>query len=311
MSNAVVVALAVLFTTPSLTAFLQNDHGSLIDRHSEKNWRYLSNPVLICENELFLLVVVCSGVDHFEQRAVIRDTWGTIAANRSANTKVVFMLGIQSDISWDLDAKLADEIYQNNDIIQESFEDSYANLSLKTMRALHWIHQHCSQTVFVLKTDDDVFINIPVLLKDLHNTVHKRFIMGATIAGAEPIRDKTSKWYTPVEKYNETRYPTYVSGSAYIISGDAVSDLYNVSSHNDLFWLEDVFITGMCAEMAGVKHLYNGKFGYKKRLLSPCLFKLIITAHRINPEQMRKVWRELQKPDLYCDYLRVHLDMIH
>ena len=220
------------------------------------------------------------------------------------------MLGTQRDLSANTSARLVKEIKQNRDVIQEDFVDSYANLSLKTMRALHWIEQHCSKAVFVLKTDDDVFINIPVLLRDLHNTVHTHFIMGATIAGAQPVRDKQSKWFTPPEEYNKTMYPTYVSGSAYVISGDAITDLYAASLKHELFWLEDVFITGFCAKMADLKHIYNGKFGYKRRPLSPCLFKLIITSHRVTPNEMSRVWKEMQNKERDCDYLKLHLDVI-
>ena len=274
-------------------------------------YRYLSNPGATCGEDVFLLAVVCSGVDHFEQRAAIRATWATAAHNRTAQVKVVFMLGTLTQLASNASSHLAKEQRQHRDIIQEDFVDSYANLSLKTMRALNWIEKHCSKAVFVLKTDDDVFINIPVLLRDLHNTVHTRFIMGVTIAGAQPIRDKNSKWFTPPEQYNRTMYPTYVSGSAYVISGDAISDLYRAAAtEENMFWLEDIFITGFCAKNADLKHIYNGKFGYKRRLLSPCLFKLIITSHRVTPGEMIRVWREIQRGDLVCDYLRLHLDIV-
>lgn len=52
-----------------------------------------------------------------------------------------------------------------DDLIVANFMDSYDNLTLKTMATLEWIDTYCNQSEFVLKTDDDMFINVPNLLK--------------------------------------------------------------------------------------------------------------------------------------------------
>lgn len=51
-----------------------------------------------------------------------------------------------------------------DDLIVANFEDSYDNLTLKTMSSMEWIDSYCNQSDFVLKTDDDMFINVPNLL---------------------------------------------------------------------------------------------------------------------------------------------------
>lgn len=47
-----------------------------------------------------------------------------------------------------------------DDLIIANFADSYDNLTLKTMATLEWIETFCNQSQFVLKTDDDMFINV-------------------------------------------------------------------------------------------------------------------------------------------------------
>ena len=47
------------------------------------------------------------------------------------------------------------------------FQDSYYNLTLKTVMGLKWVKDHCSQARFVMKTDDDIFVNLPKLHKAL------------------------------------------------------------------------------------------------------------------------------------------------
>ena len=43
---------------------------------------------------------------------------------------------------------------------QESFIDTYANLTLKSLLLLRWFTQRCEDSQYVMKTDDDVYINL-------------------------------------------------------------------------------------------------------------------------------------------------------
>lgn len=64
---------------------------------------------------------------------------------------------------------MAREVADFGDIIEEDFLDTYHNLTLKSIAMLKWINLTCygsnnstrsSMPQYVLKTDDDVFINI-------------------------------------------------------------------------------------------------------------------------------------------------------
>ena len=166
---------------------------------------------------------------------------------------------------------------------------------------LRWIQEYCHEPPrYLLKSDDDIFINIPLLLKDLHNTVHTHFIMGQLIAGAQPTRDRRSKWFTPQSVYPDTFYPQYISGCAYVISGDMLEDLYMSTFETAPFWIEDVYITGMCAKTIGGKHLFNGKFGYRSRARDPCVYRNVITAHRLGAGDLRQMWTQTFDESLTC-----------
>ena len=43
------------------------------------------------------------------------------------------------------------------------FQDIYYNLTLKTVMGLKWSSIYCSQVKYVMKTDDDIFVNVPLL----------------------------------------------------------------------------------------------------------------------------------------------------
>lgn len=60
--------------------------------------------------------------------------------------------------------QIAEESRTYGDIIQEDFVDSYLNLTLKSVMALKWADQYCSDLRYFMKADDDIFINVPRLL---------------------------------------------------------------------------------------------------------------------------------------------------
>ena len=47
--------------------------------------------------------------------------------------------------------------------------DDYYNLTLKVVGLLNWINDHCSRVDFVLKVDDDVYVNVQNLLAVMKN----------------------------------------------------------------------------------------------------------------------------------------------
>lgn len=69
---------------------------------------------------------------------------------------------------------MAKESAKFGDIVQESFLDTYHNLTLKSLALLKWVNLTCfhdNQTnhlpKYVVKTDDDIFINVDRLVKVL------------------------------------------------------------------------------------------------------------------------------------------------
>ncbi|KAK8764334.1 hypothetical protein V5799_033058 [Amblyomma americanum] len=75
-----------------------------------------------------------------------------------------------------LQERVANESARYGDVIQAAFRDSYRNLTLKTVFLLKWAYMHCSSTRFVMKADDDVFVNVNNLLRFLraHSNSERR-----------------------------------------------------------------------------------------------------------------------------------------
>merc|ERR1711894_270919 len=105
--------------------------------------------------------MVASAVDHQSRRDAIRETWAS--SLEKINSKVIFLLGQGRDKQ----SKIQDESTLYKDIVQEDFEDTYHNLTLKTIMGLKWMAIFCPQAEFVLKTDDDIYVNVDFLHRSL------------------------------------------------------------------------------------------------------------------------------------------------
>lgn len=111
---------------------------------------------------------------------------------------------------------------------------------------LKTINNNCmNKTQFLMKTDDDMYVNISPLYNMLkQKNATKDVLLGCLICGAKPIQDIKSKWYAPNYMFAEKVYPNYLSGTGYVMSIDVVPKLYKAALNVPIFHLEDVYITG-------------------------------------------------------------------
>ena len=149
---------------------------------------------------------------YFKARSAIRQTWANIS-ELPRNVKVVFIIGQADNEKQQL--KIKGESNKYGDIIQESFVDTYENLTIKSLMLLKWFEQNCHQTQYVMKSDDDMYINLQKL-NDLVKTNQDPYLLvGNLRRNVAPIRYSRSKWYVPKHMFPGSRYPNYLSGIFY------------------------------------------------------------------------------------------------
>lgn len=259
----------------------------------------LLSPTSVCNSNLtsapYLVVIVCSAVSNFAAREAIRGSWAQDTETLTG-VRVVFLVGLLPNNSEQ--QQLLEESGKHGDIIQEDFLDSYANLTVKSVMLLKWFTQTCDKgktgPQYVLKTDDDMYINLEKLW-DLAKTNKKpQLLMGSLICNAVPIKDPYNKWFVPKYMFNERNYPNYLSGTGYLMSRKTVSALYQASLDSPLFHLEDIYITGILARKASIKPLDNIGFSYIRRKLNSCLFRNTVSTHHVKHAEMRAIYHKLQ-----------------
>ena len=89
---------------------------------------------------------------------------------------MVFLLGNTATPDHGLEQEIREEEGRHGDVVREDFLDTYQNLTLKTLAGVKWAGQFCGQAEFVMKTDDDMYVNLDNMMEYLkreHTTSNK------------------------------------------------------------------------------------------------------------------------------------------
>ncbi|XP_053619963.1 beta-1,3-galactosyltransferase 5-like [Plodia interpunctella] len=244
---------------------------------------------------LRLMILITSDPSHFKERIAIRMTWRHYAARADVSTG--FFLGYPpSNLKSDIEAE--DKLYK--DIIFGRFVDSYSNLTLKTVSMLEWVDTYCYLVPKMLKTDDDVFVNVPNLLR----FSDARLNATRTIWGVESKTRKVErkhKHFVPRTQYPGDVFPKFVVGPAYLITSDCIKDILVAAPNKTYLRLEDVFVTGVLRKELGIKRQIIEEFGhYKGYVFKPCVAKRKIAIHSVTYHEQFHYWRTLHTGKMKC-----------
>ncbi|XP_066299986.1 uncharacterized protein [Branchiostoma lanceolatum] len=249
-----------------------------------------------CEVKVFLLIIVTSSPQNIKQRQSIRQTWGNETNVPGVAIKTLFAIGKPNNIATQQALQQEDNIY--HDIIQENFVDSYHNLTHKTIMCLKYAFKFCPKAKYLLKTDDDTFVNVFNLvayLKELGKTKKERIVVGEVWREGKPIQEQRRKWTVPSAEYPRESYPKYPNGFAYVISNDITWQVYQASENIKNFFLEDVYI-GLCLEKLGIDLIDNVNFYNYFVDIDPCRHQKLIASHWVKePAKMVKLWNATKR----------------
>jgi len=257
-------------------------------------YSYTLNPgSSVCgEGRVDLLVLVASALKHGDRRSAVRKTWGA----SDQGVKVLFLLGGQKEGKEDmlLEKEIQKEWKHSRDLVREDFVDSYQNLTLKTLGGMRWAYTHCPQATWVMKTDDDMYVNLPLLkshLQRTHPNPH-RVITGCVKNGPQgapqPIGHNGAT-FAPV-------HPPFTAGAGYVLSGDLPGLLFQKSLDLRLIKVEDAFLTGYCARaLGGVEKVHHPKFSCGQLVAQDCDMATQLTGHKVTPDRMVQIHSLLQR----------------
>ena len=246
---------ATQFTYPldgdvsSYVNMMLNGQQSPVTPLESHQFRYLIDPRERCvgQRPLRLLIVVKSAPDHAERRHAIRQTW----AGPRADVRHVFLLGTRAGehVPQQTAHREAEDY---GDIVQSHFEDSYYNLTLKTMSGLRWATERCANAEHILFVDDDMYISVPNVLRLAAQRAEyptpegsaaaaaaapqpdSSLLVGHVFVASFPHRHRFSKWFVSLQEYPFSRWPPYCHGSAYLMSRAALRKLFFTSFYTKM-----------------------------------------------------------------------------
>jgi hypothetical protein len=106
--------------------------------------------------------------------------------------------------------------------------------------------QNCPAAEFIVKVDEDQFVNVPRLLLKLGQYLGQvNILFGNLNINSSVIHGASGKWGVPDEFFPFRSFPPYASGPIYAVTSDLARKISQTASHVFPIHLEDVYITGV------------------------------------------------------------------
>lgn len=250
-------------------------------------------------NKSLILVLVHSACNHRPQRDAIRDTWGNHVSLLSKYHPVVILF-VLGGCGTEYNDKLKKEWMTFKDILQFDFLDTYQNLTLKVIGGMLWVSEFCNNAHYIVKADDDTFVNIKYLKKLFKYPDSNPMIVGHRHENSTVRR--SGIWEVSKELYEPEIYPSYCSGSIYVMNLPALKKLLSTQEKSNLkiINIEDAYITGILANKSEISCTHLKSFPRLDN--SPSLTNIekllkykLIALHWVPTELMYKIWDFLKK----------------
>jgi hypothetical protein len=250
---------------------------------------FLNESASECSEETDLLVMVFTAAVNREKRRAIRSYWASDASN---STRVLFLVGA-ANLTSDQITELEEE--NNQDVVFANFIDSYRNLTLKSVAMLDWAGANCKGCRFLLKCDDDMYINLKKLQNVLEERSADQTILGRLGHQWKPNRNPNSKYVMSVQEFAPEVLPDFMTGPAYVVSGQLIRPMFEAALKEHWIPLEDVFITGIVAsQRLGVYLEASTDFVNERVPLTVCNAQKI-AIHEVKPLEQKRLMERREK----------------
>ncbi|XP_063850321.1 beta-1,3-galactosyltransferase 5-like [Scylla paramamosain] len=264
-----------------VTPTLRAHHAS----RGEFPYKYLINEPHLCHDRISIINMIPIASYSLASRRRIRNTWGNRAAAESTGMMTVFVLGVTNNIQYQ--QLIEEESQTYHDIIQVNFIDSYRNLTLKTLTILHWTKTYCPGASWLLKSDEDIFVNPFALRNIVANHTQAGFVcfLNRFLWVCRKGKNCPQKWAVSSQEYQHSIYPPYCLGPAYAISSNMVRKVFTDANKTHPFVMEDVYFTGILAlhHMAEYVDL-KGRFYFHASDVSEILWNGTTVFSMISPK---------------------------
>lgn len=268
----------------------------------------VSSAATCSDQEVFLLVLVCSSPENRTRRNVIRQTWGNVTDTGGYAVLTLFALGKPASVAAQLE--INEESQKHRDIIEGSFIDSPETQTQKMLMIVEWTVTFCPRARYILKTDEEMFVGIPSLAGYLLSLTQLEDVYtGRVIHQRVPDRAPQSPGFVPIHRYSEEFYPDYCDGKAFVMSQDVVRKVYVAAKEVPVSLPPDTFV-GICAKKAGITPIHSSRFSGEKHIsYNRCCYKFIFTSSNVKEDELFKDWKETNDGE-DCSLLETYYSLV-
>jgi hypothetical protein len=187
---------------------------------------------------------------HSGRRQAVRETW-------AKNVKDIYFV-----VAGDFRA-VEEEFFREKDILWVDTEERYESLWFKTGAMFAIFYRHIQNFDFVLKTDDDSYINLPELqdelteggegyLSEYFGRCHVKRVMPYRPAQEKRLPPYFRKFIVDKVTYPEKWYPPYCQGAGYLVGPRFLECIGREVAHIRFHPFEDVAV-GIIAERCDIQ----------------------------------------------------------
>lgn len=191
--------------------------------------------------------------------------------------------------------KLNQELQEYNDmIILDDTTDEHRTLTRRTLSSFTYIIENNFEFKYILKCDDDTFVNLRPIMSFLVNRTHSSLHWGSFVGGYNILRNGP---YAEHSWFVCDCYFPYAFGGGYIISRDLIELLAMNAPYLNMYSNEDVAVSSWLAPY-NIERIHDLRFDTQAD--SHGCMRPFIVAHKIPVNKMREYFISLQTEGIIC-----------
>ncbi|XP_017876051.1 beta-1,3-galactosyltransferase 6 [Ceratina calcarata] len=242
-----------------------------------------------------LVILVLSSPDNLERRATIRKTW---MAQKQATVKHFFAVGTLNLLPEQRETLQSEKQKFNDLLILPRLPDTYGTLTKKVLHSFKEIHDYY-EFDFLLKCDDDTFVLVNKILKELDKWDSKgtrRELYWGFFNGRAQVK-RSGPW-KETDWILCDYYLPYALGGGYVLSYNIVKFIATNVELLKLYKAEDVSVGLWIAPLANIERKHDIRFDTEYRSRG-CSNQYIIT-HKQTIGSMKNMHEYYQATGSLC-----------
>ncbi|CAH1183752.1 unnamed protein product [Phaedon cochleariae] len=283
-----------------------------------------------------LIILILSAPENLKKRNIVRDTWLKLAyhegnENNHFQYKHYFVIGNLGQYARQLhELKLEQSKFK--DILILPIDDSYKKLTEKVKQSFQWLSEQSEYGLgfkYVLKCDDDSFVNLGKLISEL---MHIDRILISNDGSVPKIQDGLQEYISYNIQINDPanishlnlywgyfsgnariqtkgkwkeinwiasdHYLPYALGGGYVLSKNLVVLIGKTCEHLRSFKSEDVSVGMWLAPINNIVRVHDIRFD-TEWISRGCKNTNLIT-HNVSPAEMNKLFKNLMTFGKMC-----------